>query len=120
MGSYIYKVSSKAIGEYDGRPVFPATFAYKPWRGWDKGTAIENNRLAFISGVVSCERRWRKPEMEALRNIAIANGDDKTGYTLYPALHCDGSIVDDIVFDQPPLATGWFPPKKSRRSRVTT
>ena len=114
MGAYIYKVSSKKIGEYEERPVFPATYGYKPYRGWSDEVTRTNNEMAFRSGVVSCETHWRRPEMEDLRNIAIATGSPEAGYTLYPLLHCSGSIVDDVVFDQIPLTTGWFPPKRRK------
>lgn len=90
MGMYFYKVSTKPCGFVGEEPVYPATYAYKPWRGFGRETERANHRLAFKSGLLAACARWDKLPAERRQNVLIF-GEGKIVRVPY----CDGSVVDD-------------------------
>lgn len=107
MGAYMYRVEPRAIGQLEGRPVYPAAFAYKPF--WNDMQA--NSRLEFRSGVARCRAAWRKVPLEDRREVLIAVGRPELGYDVYRHRACSGSFIDDSDngLDQAPVAKGWTP-----------
>lgn len=107
MGAYVYRIEPKAIGELEGRPVYPATFAYKPY--WNDSKL--NSRLAFQSGVARCQAAWRQVPLEQRREVLIGVGTPELGYEVYRHRRCNGAFVDDSEngLDQAPVAKDWRP-----------
>jgi hypothetical protein len=94
MGAYVYKVSSKPHAVIDGRPVFRATYAYKPYSSFD---TAHNVRMAFRYGVTACQRWWAKKTPQERKNVLVQNYDH-----IYEVPYCDGALLDDYAFDRVP------------------
>lgn len=88
MGVYVYKVSTKPIGTWQGRPVYPSQFAYKPY--WSDEAA--NARMSFQTGCQALGAAWRrKADREGLDKILVTAG----GAVL--ELAAMGAYYDDYV-----------------------
>jgi hypothetical protein len=106
MGAYIYKVGMKPVGEHEGRPVYLATYAYKPY--WYASEQKENERMAFQSGARRAEAFWRKKRDAESTNVLVVSYAEKYGPgAVYNLVNCEGSFVDETRdgFDQKPVLT---------------
>lgn len=92
MGAYVYKVSTKPVGQFQGRPVYPSQFAYKPWSGWSTEATQVNARLSFQSGCEALGAAWRrKSDREGLERVLALYG------TTILEINPWGSFVDDFL-----------------------
>ena len=97
MGVYVYKISSKPCMTHEGRPVYKASYAYKPyWAAHDAEKV--NQRFDFQTGVVSCQRYWNRKSEAERTNVLVLNYN-----RIYELAYCTGSVYDG-AFDKKPLA----------------
>lgn len=101
MGMLAYKVTTKPVATLDNRPVYKATFAFKPWTGWRDGDRQANAVMEFQSGVCRLRSLWRRRPTEECKNVLVTTD----GQTVYEIAHMDGLLYDDVDFDTKPYKT---------------
>ncbi len=126
MGAYVYKISTKPVGTFQGRPVYPSQFAYKPWLGWRTEDTQANARMSFRSGCESLAAAWRrKAEREGTDTVFVLFGQTIIAVGPWGAFIDDamdptwvrGSITELEVTDARHLTT-WSPCWRETLERI--
>lgn len=94
MGALLYKVSSKSCMTFEGKPVFRASYAFKPYRCDEE----LNKKMEFRFGVCAARRWWAKKTPDQRRNVLILYGNE-----IFNVPFCDGAVIDDYAFDRKPI-----------------
>lgn len=89
MGTYCYRIHTKAIELADGTKVHRASYAYKPW-GDHRQTERAHKRYVGPS-----ERAWGRKPPEDLRNVLVVEGPVKAGSAVIQLDYCPGYYYDD-------------------------
>jgi hypothetical protein len=116
MGSYIYRVTAKQVMCDDGKPANLAVYAYKPYGGWDRGTAKANHRMALQSGCYASEKLYKDGKLSGRIVFAHTDDDKKVRVDPFARVYEYGgaTLNDDAFYEKVKPLEGVRPVRKTR------